>query len=190
MGRILTTIVLALALLATPATATTRHEIAGGTEAQQAIVEWALGRYGEAGLDLPGLKIVIYDDERGCGGHKGLFHAVEMAIDLCTDSPFYALHEIAHAWEHTAMTDTGRDAFMAELGAEVWNDADQAWRTRPVEIVANTIAWGLLDDPLSDGEARLAAEQLGRYHSITGDWPLRCSETVAEAVVSDTGAAG
>jgi hypothetical protein len=145
--------------------------IYGADPARRAAIESAIDRFRDAGIPLPPLRIYAHTSTDGCEGHSGMFmqYGDESRVDLCiaASGMGLALHELAHAWEHHRMADDARQAFLGETGL-VWYDPDTPWRERGIEQVAITIAWGLLDQPLTDDQAAGNAELLGRFRLLTG----------------------
>ena len=94
-------------------------------------------------------------------------------IDLCDDSMWLLLHELAHAWAHIGLSDDERDAFVALVEMPSWNDKDDPYRQRATEIAANVIAFGLAEGELDGGYARTAKDQIERYVALTGQAPPR-----------------
>ena len=117
---------------------------------QRAVVIWALEQYEDAGLNLPGLQFRLRPDETFCGGNRGFFsHGSEpWLITICTEDRMVFLHEIGHAWAEYTLTTSERSAYVKQRGMESWNDSDTRWGARGSEDAANTLAWGLVDDPI------------------------------------------
>lgn len=165
----------------------------GSTVEERRRIDEALGRFAAAGLPLPELRIYLHPNTAPCDGHPGLFNQdrSDHRIDLCGSSEF-ALHELAHAWEHHYVSDATRAAFLAHTGLPVWNDAATPWSRRGVEAAAQVVAWGLLDDSLTAGEAVEYREQLLRYRLLTGAYSPRYSyppPSAPPAALSDDAAA-
>jgi len=108
---------------------------------------WALGRYAEAGLDLPTLTIRLHDSNEACGGNAGVhrFEDGTDAIDICTEARWTILHELAHVWASENLTDADRDAFVARQGLEAWSGSEIEWKDRGTEQAADLVAWALSD---------------------------------------------
>ncbi len=167
--------------------------IYGASEETEEAIEQAIARFNTEGLTLPtDLRIYVHDTRDECQGHPGLFNQDYSGtrIDLCTTDGFIVLHELAHAWEHHSMDDTTRQAFLDHTGLEVWNHADADWTERGIELAANAIAWGLLDETLTDGEATEYSEQLDRFELLTGQAsPRHDGETTTQTVEVPEGSA-
>ena len=130
-----------------PPTTTT---VTGGTEKQRGLVVWALEQYENAGLDIPVLQFHLHLDTSACKGNSGSFAhgATPWRITLCTEDRIVFLHEIGHAWSKYALTQSERAEYVEQRGMESWNDPETPWRARGSEDAANTLAWGLIDDPI------------------------------------------
>ena len=122
-----------------------------GTERQQELLEWALNRYQSAGLRLPELEFRLHSDREPCGGNQGFLtrDTTPWLIALCTDERFVFLHELGHAWAAFSLTETDKSVYTQRQGLESWNNAHTAWADRGSEDAANTLAWGLLDEPIT-----------------------------------------
>lgn len=126
-----------------------RTAITGGTHPERKAVIEALDRLSALPGELPILEIRIHD-ESGCRGHSGLFRTgtEPWQIDICEVTPWVILHELGHAWTALQLNDHQRIALSARWGMESWHDPDTPWRLRGAEYAADTIAWGLLEEPL------------------------------------------
>lgn len=126
--------------------------VTGGTDRQRELVASALERYGSAGLDVPALQIHLPVDPEVCGGNRGLFSpsSTPWTITVCTDHPTVFLHEIGHAWSEFNLSDEQRSDYVERRGLESWNDPQTAWNARGSEDAAKVLAWGLVDDPISE----------------------------------------
>jgi hypothetical protein len=111
------------------------------TPKQREIVVWAVGRFRDAGLQLPDLKIsfpVI------CSGKGALYHVGKRAIDFCRINKNRALHEFAHAWDDTSGA-VDRVAFLRLRGLSVWwGGLEMPSGEQGAEQLADIIAWGLM----------------------------------------------
>jgi hypothetical protein len=136
----------------------------------RSVITAAIDRYESIGLDLPPLRIYVHRTQDGCQGELGTYgqYGSTDRIDLCTEAKFYVLHELAHAWEQHAISDEVRRAVLDQAGLDVWHDRGIPWLKSGAEIAANTIAFGLLDLPLTDTEAGYFEVQLSRFRLLTG----------------------
>ena len=126
----------------------------------------ALGRFETAGLEAFPVEVHVWtasDSTTRCRDHKGWFSAPETGprVDLCLTyhqsdlgtglRHKLVLHELAHAWIHTHVTDTTRQAFLDSLDIEGWNDHTHAHASRGTEIAADAVMYTLHpDEPAND----------------------------------------
>lgn len=131
--------------------------IEGADAEQAAVIDEAFGRFAAAGLELPVVTVVVDGSGSACDGNNGLFLGERrpVTIAICHVSTYVVLHELAHAWDHSALDDAARLAFMHATGTETWNDHTVAWSERGVERVANTIAMVLKGGTPSPATERL-----------------------------------
>jgi hypothetical protein len=143
-------------------------KVTGAAAAADATVGLAVAAFVDNGLALPDLDIRFHDDKRGCKGNQGLFKVVDGigVIDLCSSSEFVILHEIGHAWARLNLDDHDRDAFVELVDSPAWSGHDHAWHKRGTEVAANTLAHGLLSEPLESRSHR--ARELDRFAVLTG----------------------
>jgi hypothetical protein len=153
--------------------------VVGGTEQDQAAVDWATKQYRQADLELPQLVIEFHGSDDGCDGYDGVFRGARTPahIDVCNHNRYIVLHELAHAWDRHNLTDETREAFLEQRGLTEWNGS-RPWKQRGVEALAEIVTWGLRDNPLTED----ADEKLEAYQLITGRLPQRHATEV------DTGA--
>lgn len=162
--------------------ATPSIEVRGADPAETELADWALGRFQEAGLELPDTIITFHDDPAGCGGNSGLFrHGHPAEVHLCipaerpaTTRKLIALHELGHAWAETHTDPTTRAAFLTERGIDTWYDPHQQPHLWGAEHAAETISWALMDEPVRIIRIYDAApDQLtAAYQVLTGHEPL------------------
>ncbi len=124
-----------------------------GTASQRASVEWAIGRFSDAGMVLPRIIVEFPGrDLSGCDGAPGRSYLDQspIVIKMCWNDRFILLHEFAHVWEANNVFASKHRPFMAiRLNVESWASRDVEWELRGREHAANVIAWGLLVDPIS-----------------------------------------
>lgn len=105
------------------------------------LVDWAIGRYVDAGLQLPDLQVAF---PVTCGGKAGRYVVGKARIEVCHPSRKIVLHELAHAWDDHV--DIDRQAFMAHRGLEHWYESDcDSDEQSAGEELALVIAWGLME---------------------------------------------
>ena len=116
------------------------------------VIEWAMGRFEAAGLDLPSLDFHFYPYEptlEACQGHGG-YHRVRgdrHQLDICAvglrSRRQLTLHELAHAWAYRQLDEADRRAFVEHRHLDGWADGHLEWEDRGTEHAAEVIAWGL-----------------------------------------------
>jgi hypothetical protein len=144
------------------------------------LVEWAVDRYHQAGLTVPGADVYFLRGLDACRGYVGL-HTVQSGrhrIDVCDPGQRsrerIILHEFAHAWVGENLTSDDREAFLGLRGLEMWHDPDTDWSQRGTEHAAEIMFWGLSDECRTPGRigtddpATLAAS----FEFLTGTEPL------------------
>jgi hypothetical protein len=170
--------------------------IYNGSEARQALVEWALGRYRAAGLPEPVPRTVSFPPSVECVLYAGLATDTGEGVDLqlcfgdeetctgedCTPSTAAEstlLHELGHVWTIQNVDDAIRAAFLDARGLEVWSDPGVDRDHLGTEHAAEILAWALLDEPawaarLPDNDCEdLAAG----FRALTGREPPRACDT-------------
>jgi hypothetical protein len=113
------------------------------TAEQRALVAWGESRFAAAGLDLPEVEYRFHEDLEECGWHGGKYKPSARLVVICNGDPKTLIHELAHAWETTVLTDEVRAEFMELRGLSVWHDRSVPWSERGVEQVAEVITWGV-----------------------------------------------
>ncbi len=153
----------------------------GLTANQEAIADWAIGLFAEAGLDLPEVRFVGASDTNACDGRAGVAHRRRgyTQITICTRDDGFAtqvlfMHELAHAWDHHSLTEESKAAFQQLRGIEVWRGHEVAWHERGAEQAAEIIVWALLDRPIDTVRitGTSCAELETGYRTLTGQEPL------------------
>jgi hypothetical protein len=132
------------------------YSVTGFSHAQAALIDWAIGLYADAGLELPPLRFERYPARGPCHGARGLYTGDRSpaTIRICTPEagPFAEslfLHEIAHAWDGYALTNRRRNAFLQLRNLEQWwDDGAAPWHTYGAEQAAQILMWGLIDRPI------------------------------------------
>jgi hypothetical protein len=134
----------------------TETTIQAETVEQREMVEWALSRFEEAGLELPVLTIHAFGDRSGCNGNFGHFgtdYAGNYEVYLC-GIDFTVLHELGHAWAAYNLTEEKKQEFLDKdyAAADLWW-ADK-WLDSGSEHCANVIAWGLMESRVNQTRTR------------------------------------
>jgi hypothetical protein len=116
------------------------------------VVDWVLDRYALVGLKIPDAEITFYPFDptlERCGGFAGLYRTADgrHRIRLCgvgeRNRRRILLHELAHAWTHENLSESEREALVADRGLDSWNDSAVDWEERGAEHAAEIMAWGL-----------------------------------------------
>lgn len=156
------------------------------TDEQQALVDWAIGRFALAGLELPELTVRFDPSRQLCGGAEGLYRRSPTegrVVTVCApDFDTFAaqlqarrtlLHELGHAWDFANLSDEDRLEVGRILGAEQWLAYEAAWEDRGVERFAETFVFALLDQPRRVLEVSLECTiLLEAFGTATGAEPL------------------
>lgn len=145
--------------------------LVGADERDTKLVERVLGYYVEAGLKLPVVTIEFQERGSGCKGFAGFFRGSEWLVALCNRSESVLTHELAHAWAAANLTDADKEAFMAYIGAEAWNDGEDDHDERGTEQVAYAIQHALVTF-MAGGGGIYASEKAHtvafRFEMLTG----------------------
>jgi hypothetical protein len=169
-----------------------RVEIWNGTSELESLVRWALDRFRAAGLEPPEPASVTFvpASHDACSGAPAVSHGQSLTeITLCfgvdeacpaPDCPPYSLrsrrlvlHELAHTWLQTRLTEQQRSRYGEVVGLRWWAP-DEPRERRAVERAAETITWGLVGEHLQSSElhdvpdAAVAEE----FRLLTGREPL------------------
>lgn len=159
--------------LANPTPAAVAREVTqvvGGTHSQRESAFWAIAQFEKAGLTVPSIAIRFHQDSESCNSHRGIFSSGLQRVDVCVEEPSVILHEIAHAWNHTNLTDAKRSEYVSVGGFGSWDDPETPWYDRGSEDAADTIAWALLDDPITGFTANgPIAQANAAYLLLTGE---------------------
>ncbi|MGA9598334.1 MAG: hypothetical protein WBV06_19420 [Acidimicrobiia bacterium] len=148
----------------------TEITIVNGTPELERLLEWGLGRFEATGLPAPRLASATFAPVPACASAPGLVtETVKDKADLilCTDAyeaclPDRAsctdfqpsvrlgmLHELGHAWLLENLSAKTESEFLALNDLSSWGDPAQPWHRRGAEQAAETMAWGLLEQPIS-----------------------------------------
>lgn len=143
------------------------------TDAQVAMVEWALGRYAEHNLDLPHVSIEMRSIGK-CPTTDGgqLSGSTSMRdgkpwIKVC-GTERTLLHELAHVWDKHNLTDEARDAYRTLRHLDSWRHEE--WHLAGGEHLAETLTWALDDSylPPSRIDQTSVTELTAAYELLTG----------------------
>jgi hypothetical protein len=165
---------------------------AGMSDEQTEVVEWALGRYEVAGLQLPPQIEVAFDPSKAmCDGATGKCEARRAVpmFRVCSpsepetaarilDRKIVLLHELGHIW-HWARGDGAEFPDYSPIVGGEPASPSVAWDQRMEERVAMIISWGLLDQPRRPVLLELScAEKFLIYRELTGSDPVGPLEVV------------
>ena len=110
---------------------------------------WALGRFAQAGIELPFVEAWLHAKRSGCDGpeRKGrggftTWREGRPVVFSCATRDTM-LHELGHVLDRHVLTDDDRAAFMAARGVDRWQGV--AWLRAGQEHYADVVAWGLSD---------------------------------------------
>lgn len=136
---------------------------------QLAVLDEALSRFRDAGLDLPELDVWFSEDRTACKGNYGLFQAgyEPRRITVCTDFDYILTHELAHAWIDAHVDETVRADYTEARQLETWNDPNIDWYSRATEDAAKTIQQNLMEPSPPPGSAKRQA-RMAAYELLTG----------------------
>lgn len=174
-------------------------DVVNGTPHMTDFFRWGVARFDEAGLASPRVESVTFAPVPVCERLAGLVvesdhgdpdlvmcthddEACEPSADDCAtigrQTRLALLHELAHVWLIDHVDVDTQERFMALVGTQVWRGSEGApWHERGVEQAAETLAWGLLDEPttlgrIGDPSCAVVAEG---FAVLTGAEPLnRC----------------
>ncbi len=159
--------------------------VEGGTSEQRELARWAIGRFDDAGLELPSIEIRFHADGGGCGGHLG--YSRGGVVDVCSTlvnamSRRIVLHELAHAWAAVNVTGAARTRFLRLRGLNNWSDVGVPWSERGFEHAAEIIAWAIGERILTPTLPNVAPQELAAaYRALTGDpLPLAAETNVLD----------
>jgi hypothetical protein len=156
------------------------------TPEEQVLVDWATGRFTQAGLELPELTVRFDPTRELCNNADGLYRHgpnQERVVTVCTpDFDTFAaqlgrrrtlLHEFGHAWDFANMSPQDHHELGQILGTDSWSDQNHEWEDRGVERFAETFVFALLDQPRRQLKVSLeCSDLLGAFNTATGTQPL------------------
>jgi hypothetical protein len=155
----------AAAATAVTASASPHITVIGADAGDLRVLDDALARFRDNGLELPDLEVHFLDQD-DCRGYLGLFQKnfTPWRVLVCSDLDFVATHELAHAWEAANLDDAHRDHYLEARELTDWSDKHIARNQRGEEDAAFIIQQNLMatnpqltSPPWQD---RLAAYQL------------------------------
>ena len=145
-------------------------------------IEWGLDRFRIAGLALPPMSISVHDNDAPCEGNSGLYRTTEPGeVHLCSASPadsttakLITLHELAHAWAETQLTNDQKAEFLQLRALDTWVDQRVPPHQWGAEHAAEVVSWGLMDEsvPIVRIYNAEPAELTIAFESLTGQAPF------------------
>jgi hypothetical protein len=114
----------------------------------QQLVEFARSQFAQIGIELPEVRIEFPDDEAVCFGHGGIYLPSKHEVRICRPSKATMIHELAHSWVETTLTNTQRTAFLQLRGLDTWTGGSD-WDERGAEHAAEVITWAAMDENIS-----------------------------------------
>ena len=97
------------------------------------------------------------------------YRQVEMDEIVCRvydNGQLFSRKDRSKSVDELRTSDTSRQKFLEHTGIESWNHNDTDWEDRGIEVVAQVIAWGLLETPITNTER--FTEQLRQFELLTG----------------------
>jgi hypothetical protein len=162
-----------------------------GTPELERLLSWGLGRFADAVLPAPIPTSVTFlppegdpEDRYGFvhGGDVTDIAVLVTADQACLDgecppwpTPVKAamLHQLARVWLAENLPQVSADEFAQERGM-VWSDPGLTWAEQATELAAETLTWGLMDEPYLVDE-RLGAPSCqalaADFQALTGAFP-------------------
>jgi hypothetical protein len=163
-------------------------------------VEWGLGRFRDAGLQLPPMVITVHADDAPCDGNSGVFLPNNpWEVHLCAGddadsrvAKLTTLHELAHAWAESQLSLADRAAFLELRGLDVWYDPRVPPHLRGAEHAAEVISWGLMDEmvPIIRVYDAEPAELSEAFHLLVHQPPLWLSSAASTPASADAATTG
>jgi hypothetical protein len=172
-----------------------------GTPELEQLLSWGLGRFADAVLPAPiPASVTFLPPEGDPEDRYGFVHggnATDIAVLVTTDqacpdeecppwpTPVKAamLHQLARVWLAENLPQVSADEFAQERGM-VWSGRGLTWAEQATELAAETLTWGLMDEPYLVDE-RLGAppcQALAKdFQELTGALPdpRSCAEPEA-----------
>lgn len=115
----------------------------GLTVEQQAFVDEGLDHFAAAGLAVTSVRFVFHPETSGCRFRRGLYDPATDTVEICTMHLETLVHELAHAWVDSNLTEGDKTEFLEHRGLDSWRDHSRPWAERGTEHAATVIAWGV-----------------------------------------------
>lgn len=169
---------------APPAPAPTITYLDPPSDDERQIVEWAVQRYRDVGMQLPDLQISF---PATCAGKAGRYLVGQSTVEMCRPTRKLALHELAHAWDDNSSID--RQAFLEYRGLDHWYEQPgERSNLTGGEQLALVVTWGFMNvditAPSSEWPGQPRDEQPRYLPGLDDSSP----ETLTELFVMLTGA--
>jgi hypothetical protein len=111
----------------------------------QELVDFALERFAKAGLELPPELVISFpEDQSRCLRYGGLYVPRNVEVRICRPSKSTMVHELAHAWIETTLSEAARQEFLELRGLATWKGGPD-WDGRGAEHAAEVLTWALMD---------------------------------------------
>lgn len=141
-------------------------EVRHGTDELEQGIVWAMDRFERLGLPAPPVSSVAFDPYAPtCDRSLALstFTGATTDVLICGDAESLCdedgcladrssrrilLHELAHGWLSAYVDAARQDSCVALMDLPTWDDTSWPWARRGIEWAAETLAWGLHDDPV------------------------------------------
>jgi hypothetical protein len=133
---------------------------------EQELVDFAFTQFALAGLELPDFPITFPTEATACYGYGGVYLPSQQAVRICRPSKRTVIHELAHAWIETTISDSDRQTFLDMRGLDVWVGGGQ-WDQRGAEQAAEIITWAVMDRNIS-----LSWIDINTHGTTTYSWRL------------------
>lgn len=135
-----------------------------GTGGLQRLLRWGLQRFADDALAPPlPTSVTFLPDVEDARARYGFEHGSDAgdialpftAADACADSvcdrwtawtKAATLHELAHTWLTRYATAAATARFLRATGL-IWSDPARPWSQQGAEVAAETLTWGLMDQP-------------------------------------------
>ncbi len=162
--------------------------VPNATTDEAAMVEWAIDRFEEAGLELPAVTVAFHDSVDGCRGYVGHYDAGSGRLDVCNRGDIHIdpvntlLHELAHAWSFDRLSEDDRVAFLARRDLESWDDS-YSWWLMGQEQAAEIAAWGLMGNSFRSNYlySERCEDLAASFELLTGVPPLHTNTDGCES---------
>lgn len=168
-------------------------ELVHASDDAVALVDWAFSRFAVAGVSEPIVQQLDFAaDSPECDGLGGWAITGDGFADITVCLPVdrvcrqvngllltipgkvCILHELSHAWLSQNASASVREEFVELVSAKAWRSPDVSWSDLGAEQAADTMAWGLMDEPVEIlGRAMPSCDlRQSGFAMLTGSTPL------------------